>query len=249
MAHDRALYTGFASIDGRCGDGPWLPHDEPRCEIEPPTGEVRVVLVGSKWRVVKGWLFPDGLPPGVHWVRAWGPLAVAEVAAIRSLGAPVWFVGDLKPRELATYLSLRVGGLDPNGSEAPPMEVGWVGIDDAWLARCQRAVLSKRRPGPTYAPGGEAPMTEGDFCYTEQRGFSWFELEIEATPVEMEGLRLLEASGIDWEATVGSQCMAMLRAGWTLHLEGASHPDAYPPGFAAELAAALRARMGVSGGP
>ncbi len=241
MGHDRALYAAFASIHGRCDDGPWLPQDEPPFVVKPPTGAVRAVLVGTKPRVISGWIFPEGLPPGVHWVGAWGPLSVAEVAAVRSLEAPVMFVGDLKPRDLATYLSLRVGGLDRDGSEAPPLAVDWLGIDDPWLALCQREMVSKRAQRPTPAEGGQGPM--GEFCFTENEGFSWIATEIEASPVEMEGLRVLEGAWVDWDATVGPRCMAMLRAGWTLHQEGASNPAFYPEGFAAGLAAALRARM------
>ena len=80
--------------------------------------------------------------------------------------------------------------------------------------------------------GGQRPEAGGDWCSIVRRtGYNWAWAELEATPTAMRGLAWLESTGLDWDAIVGPTCMAMLRSGWTLELEGATNPHIYTEDF------------------
>lgn len=74
-----------------------------------------------------------GVPDDVALVWRYGPLTAPHRALLhgmlRVLDAPMSFVGDLDPLDLATYATLA------QGTESA---VDYLGISDAWLDRCER---------------------------------------------------------------------------------------------------------------
>ena len=250
MGYGEGFYEGLRSVerggdqDG-CGDGSWMPSKEDGPVYVSGAGG-RVVF-SPKWGVLNGSVLGRaGAPEGTMVFYRNAVLSIEQVRPIRQViaqeGEPVWFIGDLSPRHLAIYLSLRVGGIGGPKSDEPPVDVRYVGIDDAWLAECQahtRPTHSTPR-NPTPEAGGQRPEAVGDWCGIVRRtGHNWAWAEMEATPTAMKGLAWLESTGLDWDSIVGPTCMAMLRSGWTLELEGATNPHIYTEDFTRRLSKRL----------
>jgi hypothetical protein len=74
-----------------------------------------------------------GVPDDVALVWRYGPLTAPHRALLHgmlhTLDAPMCFVGDLDPLDLATYATLAQGAASA---------VNYLGISDAWLDRCER---------------------------------------------------------------------------------------------------------------
>jgi len=83
---------------------------------------------------VLGWT--DGMPDDIALLWRWAPVGKAHAGAIRSVveafGAPVVFVGDLDPLDLATFSTLErcLRGL------TVPVRYG--GVGDRWLEICEQ---------------------------------------------------------------------------------------------------------------
>ena len=78
----------------------------------------------------------DGMPDDIALLWRWAPLGTAHAGTIRSvvesLGAPLVFVGDLDPLDLATFSTLArcLRGL--------PWPVLYGGVGDRWLELCEQ---------------------------------------------------------------------------------------------------------------
>lgn len=59
-------------------------------------------------------------------------------AVVQSFGAPMYFIGDLDPLDLATYATLAGPG------ESPQKIATYLGVSDSWLERCERDLASQR---------------------------------------------------------------------------------------------------------
>lgn len=82
-----------------------------------------------------------GLPEDVAILWRSGPLNTAHRAVVRaivkSIGTPIYFIGDLDPLDLVTYASLAT----PVESLVPT--TNYLGISDPWLERCEVDLASK----------------------------------------------------------------------------------------------------------
>ncbi len=236
MAYEEDFYEGLLAIEREAHDSSWMPRrDEGSLGELPASGSCRQAVFCSKPApLLHSVLGGRSAPLGCAIFHRNALLSVDEVRRIReeTAGVPLIFVGDLSPRHLAIYLSLRVGGVGGTRSDEVPVDVRYAGIDDAWLAECERRALQRGLRNDRPEEGGRRPYAEGDWCGVRRRaGYNWAWAELEAYPVDLIGLRWLEAGGMDWESVVGPTCMAMLRSGWNLELEGATNPTIYDAGF------------------
>jgi hypothetical protein len=83
------------------------------------------------------------LPDDVAIFSRFGPLDGPQRALVRavvqSVGAPMYFIGDLDPLDLVTYATLA----EPGESAIATAE--YLGVADPWLERCERDLLSQGR--------------------------------------------------------------------------------------------------------
>jgi hypothetical protein len=157
----------------------------------------------------------DGLtnvPAEVAILWRYGPLSPQYQAVVRavaqSLDAPIYFVGDLDPLDLVTYATLAAPG------ESPLMAIGYLGISDGWLERCERDLAL--RPG----------MAMQAVC-------------IPMEPEEQNALARLKQLPPPWADPLGPRATSLLSAGLKLELEGASNPDLYSRAFCDDLVRSL----------
>ena len=121
-------------------DGPYQEDLRHRpLHVVPALSACRRVLYTTKvdWLVdVLGW--PDGAPDDVALLWRWSPVGRAHGptlrAAVEALRAPLVFVGDLDPLDLATFSTL-ARALDG-------LPVRYAGVGDPWIALCERHLAS-----------------------------------------------------------------------------------------------------------
>ena len=107
-------------------------------EITPALSTCRKALFLTK----RGW-FDIGLslageiPADVAVLQRYGPLAAPQKQllelVVEHLAAPLFFVGDLDPTDLATYATLVSG----NGPRSKLSKASYLGIGDEWLKLCE----------------------------------------------------------------------------------------------------------------
>jgi hypothetical protein len=100
-----------------------------------------------------------------------------------------------------------------------PVAISYLGVSDTWLRSCVRDLASAA--GPPFS----------SLC-------------IPMTPVERSSLERLWQLPIDWASILGPECIALLKSGVKLELEGASNPDLYSRAFVEHLLALLFQRGG-----
>jgi len=107
--------------------------------VVPALSACRRILYTTKvdWLVdVLGW--PDGAPDDVALLWRWSPVGRAHAATLRAaveaLDAPLVFVGDLDPLDLATFSTV-ARALDG-------LPVRYAGVGDPWIALCDRHLAS-----------------------------------------------------------------------------------------------------------
>lgn len=139
---DGLLAAALDALSGRTNDAYEQDLRHRPLHVVPSLVAPRRVVYTTKvdWLVdVLGW--PDGAPADVALVWRFSPVGRAHAAALRavveSFGAPLVFVGDLDPLDLATFgtLSRALAGLP----------VRYAGVGDAWVERCERHLA----PGTT----------------------------------------------------------------------------------------------------
>jgi hypothetical protein len=108
-------------------------------EITPPLSSCRKALFLTK----RGWLdigmsLAGQLPDDIAVLRRYGPLATSQKQllelVVAHLAAPLFFVGDLDPTDLATYATLISG----NRPESKLSKATYLGVGDEWLKLCER---------------------------------------------------------------------------------------------------------------
>jgi hypothetical protein len=127
------------------------------------------------------------------------------LAESRSIGVPTYFIGDLDPQDLTTYLTLACS--DRDGFAL----VKYLGVDAGWQQLCHRYATER--------------------CRTMHAGLP----TIEMGEFEREHLDGLLRLPFDWESLVGPEALKLLRSGYKLEIEGASNPAFYRRGFSKEL--------------
>jgi hypothetical protein len=187
------------------------PIDEP---VEPPgvwpplefyvsTARPRHVFLFTKVWLPRLWLRSDHYPAKVDAIVHYGMPSRRQCDVLRAhadaTGMALRFVGDLDPLDLAVFRSIQAGGAPPRGRAAPKVPVAYAGIDDEWLAICERRL------------GGRPLAT---VCFRQ-----------DAT--ERKLLAQLVRGGVDLDALVGPRCAALLRSGLKLEIEGASNGAIY----------------------
>jgi len=132
----------------------------------------------------------------------------------RQMGAAVLsFVGDLDPVDFMVFATLVVG------TTTHRLRVVHMGVDDAWLRISQKFATSRSAAMP------------------------WDPMAIRMSSFEVAALHALRGIRGAIPENVGSQCNALLDAGYKLELEGASNPAFYRSDFSAALRRMLRRRM------
>jgi hypothetical protein len=124
--------------DGAAADRPYEDDLRGRAlHVTPALSACRRIVYTTKvdWLLhVLGWT--DGMPDDIALLWRWSPVGRAHAGPIRSvveeLGAPLVFVGDLDPLDLATFSTLQrcLSGL------ATPVRYG--GVGDRWLELCEQ---------------------------------------------------------------------------------------------------------------
>jgi len=223
MPYNPSFFRAIQRMEERAGDHEdWCPPGRmPPMELIAPSERCRQVLYLHKWPWIRlAW--PAGSLPGstmafcrntpatLPYVR----LIRRELAVVRR---PLSYIGDLDPYSLIVFLTLRVGGIAGEKSREPALDVEYAGINDSWLALCERHRNRDRLP----------------------RDHGRLGVELQMSTFERESLRWLESLDIDWDAIVGPRSMALLRSGWKLELEGACNPGAYDAAFPQQLFAHL----------
>jgi hypothetical protein len=109
--------------------------------VLPASSACRRIVYTTKvdWLLsVLGW--GEAAPEDVAVLWRWAPVGKAHVAVIRAvveaLGAPLVFVGDLDPLDLATFSTL-TRALDG-------LPVRYAGVGDGWVALCERHLAPGR---------------------------------------------------------------------------------------------------------
>ena len=164
-------------------------------------------LLFTKPFLLRLWLRAGRLPPRTDVLVHYGVPSARVCDLVRA---------QLPPGRRALF----VGDLDPldlavyvafrRGGVGPgrgrSVPVTYAGIDDRWLELCRRYA---RKPGL------------GTLIRLSGR--------------ERQQLRALERAGLDFEATGGIRCSALLRSGYKLETEGATNPHLYRPRLYANL--------------
>lgn len=139
---DGLLTAALDALAGRSADGYEQDLRHRPLHVVPSLAPARRIVYTTKvdWLVdVLGW--PDGAPDDVALVWRWAPVGRAHAAPLRAtveaLAAPLVFVGDLDPLDLATFSTLS------RALEGLP--VRYAGVGDAWLELCERHLA----PGTT----------------------------------------------------------------------------------------------------
>jgi hypothetical protein len=106
----------------------------------PSSGSCRRIIYSTKG----DWLLrltDDPIPDDVAMVWRVGPLGPSERAFVRGvvglLAAPVFFVGDLDPLDLAAYATLV--------AEATLANASYLGVSGTWLDACEADLVAHRR--------------------------------------------------------------------------------------------------------
>jgi hypothetical protein len=83
-------------------------------------------------------LFPAATDALVHYGVPSARLCELLRSHAETTRLPLRFVGDLDPLDLTVYAALMTGGAPLRGRRRAPVPVVYVGIDDEWLALCER---------------------------------------------------------------------------------------------------------------
>lgn len=121
---------------------------------------------------------------------------------------PLWFIGDLDPFDLTTFVALRCGDPDLRRPERQVLPISFCGIDDGWLRLCEQHLLPKW--------SGALPIIRMSRIELEHR-----DLILQLAPWLVE--------------EVGARCAELLRSGLKIELEGASNPRLYKKEFSGAL--------------
>jgi hypothetical protein len=171
---------------------------------------IRAFFFTKNW-LPRMWLRSDLFPARTDAVVHYGMPARRQCDLLRAhaeqVRSPLRFVGDLDPLDLSVFVALQAGGAPMRTRPAPPVPVIYAGIDDSWLALCERRL----------------------------RGREIRNVLIRQDRTERRLLSELERSGVDVEALVGPRCATLLRDGLKLEIEGASNAAFYGKDFMAEL--------------
>ena len=178
--------------------GPWP------VELFTADRRARRLLLLTKPFLVRVWLRAGVFPEDTDAIVSYGIPSNRVCDVVRDHAARIrgalLFVGDLDPLDLAVYAALGAGGASVGRRRRAALQVRYAGVDDRWLAACER---NRRRTG-------------GRSTILLSRG-------------ERDQLAALERAGLDLEGTVGPRCAALLRAGYKLEIEGATNPAIYRP--------------------
>lgn len=111
--------------------------------VIPASQACRKVLYTTKgeWLLLRLMEGVTGLPGDVALLWRYGPLDASQRTAVSALvhafDAPLFYVGDLDPLDLATYATLI--GAAPSG-----MPALYAGVDGAWLERCREDLAANK---------------------------------------------------------------------------------------------------------
>jgi len=172
-------------------------------------------LFDSGWSIPRGWVIFQrrGILPETH---------ISYVSRqVKQLRLPLFFVGDLSPIDLTTFEMLRRGSavLTATKRHLPVMHAG---INDRWLALCERYRRPMHSRGPT---------------------------TLEMGPIESEHLRVLIALTPDLPNIIGRRSFDLLRSARALHVEAVSGAADYGDEFPLVIADHLsRLRAGTLSG-
>jgi hypothetical protein len=176
---------------------------------------LRTLLLFAKPSLLNGWLrMKDGLPAGVAAIVSFAMPTSIGLRWTKGLAShwqvPVNFIGDLDPFDLTLFAAHRCQDADLRKPRKIIWPITYKGIDDRWLELCDR----------NFRPG----WTLKKVC-------------IKMRPVEREHFAIVERAlgKSDLESLVGPRCLAILRSGAKLELEGASNPVFYRRGFSRSL--------------
>jgi hypothetical protein len=192
---------------------PLRPSVWPPLHVYASEGKPRRLLYCTKEALCQRWVMDEVFPAGWVALSRYGlptPEYLDEIGLHRARHRlPLLFVGDLDPLDLTTFALLR-------GSHAKPPVV-YAGIDDRWLALCERNAVRKHALE-------EALLTMGT--------------------LEREHLSIARDLLPDLEDLIGPRCLALLESGKKLELEGACNTGSYGAGFPALLVRHLRTVRG-----
>jgi hypothetical protein len=168
------------------------------------------LLYFTKDYLVSKWLARENFAVPANVVVRQGVPSEQQCLMVRTiakaLGTRVAFVGDLDPLDLTIFAALRAGSSTLRRNTRTAAPVFYAGIDDGWLAACER-----------HATRGKRSMLIG------------------MSDAEREHLAVLERSRVSVSEVAGPRCARLLASGWKLELEGASNPALYGPEFLASL--------------
>lgn len=188
----------------------------PPLHVHAGRGEPRLLLYSTKEALVQRWVMDEIYPAGWMALSRYGLPTPEYLDEIRLHLAkhrlPLLFVGDLDPLDLTIFAILRHGEATLTGRSAK-LPVYYAGIDDGWLALCERNIRKHAL--------NEAFLTIG--------------------ALEREHLSITRELLPDIENMIGPRCLALLESGKKIEIEGACNIGFYGEEFPALLVRRLKA--------